>query len=130
MFHVLSDPKRLLLAGGALALTAAIGWGSFAYVAIASSQRVSALTADRDLAVAEHRRLVEKSGQLAELEAKAVLARAEHSRAVQGLADVKAKTALAQQELATLARRVDGSADRPSQTGSVRQPEPPKRSAR
>ena len=130
MHDLLNDPRRILLGGGTLAVAALIGWGSTAYVSITSSQRVSAVTAERDTAVAEHRLLVERSGQLAELEAKAAAARAEYSRAVQGLADVKAKTALAQQELASLARRVDVPSDRVTQTGSIRQPEPPKRPAR
>lgn len=130
MFRVLIDTKRLILAGGALGLAAVIGWGSFAYVAVTSSHRVAALSAERDAAIGERQQLLDKAGQLAGLEAKANLARAEYSRAMQGLADAKAKTAAAQQELAPVARRVEAPTDRVSQTGSIRQPEPPKRPTR
>lgn len=130
MFQVPREPKRLLLGAGALVLVSLFGWGSFASLAVTSSQRIASLSAERDSAVAERQRLVEKAGQLADLEAKATLARAEYGRAVQALTDVKARMAAAQHELAGVTRRAETLSDRVNQTGSIRQPEPPKRPAR
>ena len=130
MLHLASLPHRLLLVGGALGLAAVLGWGSFAVTLVTSSHRLGAVSAERDAAVAERSLLVDKAGQLADLEAQVASARAEYGRAVQGLAEVKAKTSLAQQELAGLARRSDSPGDRVSHTGSLRQPEPPRRPAR
>lgn len=130
MLHVPSDPRRLLLAGGAVGLAAVIGWGSFAYVLVTSSHRIRTVSTERDSAVAERQLLIDKAGQLAEMEAKTASVSAEYGRALQALAEVKAKMAVAQQELALRARRVDSQTDRVSQTGSIRPPEPPKRPAR
>lgn len=130
MFHLLSDPRRSLFAAGALGVAAVTGWGGFAYEAATSGRRLQAVAGERDAAVAERRVLVEKAGDLTEVEARIASARAEHGRAVQALADARARAAVAQQELAAAARRADLPADRVSQTGSIRQPEPPKRPAR
>jgi hypothetical protein len=124
------ESRGLLLASIGLGLAAVLGWANFATVVVSSSHRVSALSAERDAAVAEREVLLAKSGDLAALEAKAALARAESSRAAQALAEVKAKTVMAQQELASVAKRLETPGKRVSQTGSIRQPEPPKRPAR
>lgn len=113
-----------------LAVAALLGWGSFGYVAVSSARQVGTLTAERDAVVAEHQRLQETAGQLAQADAKLASARTEYNRAAQGLAELRTKIGTAQQELATLGKRVDPGADRVSTTGSIRQPEPPKRPAR
>lgn len=125
-----SDAKRPLLIGFALAAIGAAGWGSFAYVAHSAGQQVGALQAERDAAVAEHQALRAASGEMAQLETRLGAARTEYNRATQGLADLRIKIGAAQQELATLAKRADQGGDRVSQTGSLRQPEPPKRPVR
>lgn len=121
---------RSIQVGAGLAMLALAGWGSFAYMAVASTRQASALRAERDAVVAEHQRLQETAGPLAQAEAKLASARSEYARTAQGLADLRTKVGAAQQELASLGKRVDPASDRVSTTGSIRQPEPPKRPAR
>ena len=126
----LVNAKRSLLICCALGAAAVAGWGSFAYAALSSAQRLSAMTAERDAAFAEHKRLQAAAGQLSELETKIGSARVEYGRVVQGWAEVKARIGSAQQELAAVTKRLDEASDRVRQTGSLRQPEPPKRAVR
>jgi uncharacterized protein HemX len=122
--------KRWPLIGAGLAVVAVIGWGAFGFATLSSSKRATALTAQRDAAVSDLQKLQEAAGQLSQVEAKIGSARLEYSRAVQGLADVRGRIGAAQQELASVSKRAEPATDRVSQTGSIRQPEPPKRPAR
>jgi hypothetical protein len=122
--------KRSPLLGFALTIAAAAGWGSFAYSAWNSHERVSSLVAERDAALAKHERLKEATGELGQVQARLGSARVEYSRVVQGWADAKARSGAVQQELATLTKRLDQAKDRVSQTGSIRPAEPPKPPAR
>ncbi|WP_375459631.1 hypothetical protein [uncultured Enterovirga sp.] len=130
MFDLPFDARRVVQVGAGLALTALIGWGSFAYVALSSSQRLSAARAERDAVVAEMQQLQQKAGQLADMDAKLASARIDYTRANQGLSDVRTRITAAQQELAALnSKRAERSAgEKVSQTGSIQKPsEPPKR---
>jgi hypothetical protein len=132
MFDLPFDARRLVQVGTGLAVAALIGWGSFGYVALSSSHRVSAAKAERDAAVAEMQQIQQKAGQLSDMEAKLASARLDYTRASQGLADIRTKITAAQQDLATLngKRAERASGDKVSQTGSIQKPaEPPKRPA-
>lgn len=114
----------------AFALAAAAGWGSFAYLGMASNARTSALAAERDTAVAELQHLQDTAGQLSQLEGKIGSARVEYGRVVQAWADARDKLGAAQATLAQVAKRQDSAGDRVTQTGSIRPVEPPKRPSR
>jgi hypothetical protein len=130
MLESILRTKKSLLIGSALAMVAALGLGSFALSALNGREKVSSLTAERDMAVAKHDRLQEAAGELSQVEARLGSARVEYGRVVQGWAEAKAKAGAVQQELANLTKRLDQAKDRVSQTGSIRQAEPPQRPAR
>jgi uncharacterized protein HemX len=122
---ILRADRPLLLACG-LGLAAVIGWGSFGYSAWSSrqlSRELVAATAQRDGAIDKHQRLERSAGELAQVEGKLTTAKAEFDKAAR-------MWAAAQQELATLNKRLDQARERVAQTGSIKQPEPPKRAAR
>jgi septal ring factor EnvC (AmiA/AmiB activator) len=129
MLELMSRAQKSPLLGPALAFAAVLGWGSFAYSALASREHVSTLTAERDAALASTAKLQEAAGELAEVESKLGSARVEYNRVTQSWAEAKTKSAATQQELATVTKRLDQAKDRVSQTGSVRQVEPPRRPA-
>jgi Skp family chaperone for outer membrane proteins len=129
VLDLLIRSERSLQIGAALAFAAVVGWGSFAHLAMSSGQQVTALTAERDAAVANYEKLQEAAGNLKEVEAKLGSARTEYSRVVQGWADTRGRLGAAQQELAALAKRLDQATERVSQTSSIRA-EPSKPSAR
>jgi hypothetical protein len=125
------DPAITL--GAALAVAALAGWSCFAYSASQSrdlGQRIEVLTADLDAATSKHHALRNTAGELARVEGKLSAARMEHSRAVQAGAEAKATTAEAQQELILVSKRLERARDRTLQTGSIRQTELVKRTAR
>ena len=111
MLDPLLRSRRFFQIGLALAVAAVAGWGSFAYSALSSGQQVTALTAERDAAVASYQQLQEAAGNLKEVEA---------------------KLGAGQQELAALTEQLDETRDRVSQTASLRtEPsKPPKGKAR
>ena len=127
MLDRLLRSERSVQIGAALAVAAVAGWSSFAYSALTSGQQVTALTVERDAAVANHdavvanyQKLEKTAGNLKEVEAKLGSARTEYSRVVQGWADTRGRLGAAQQELAALAKRLDQASDRVSQTSSIR----------
>jgi len=125
------DPAITL--GASLTVAALTGWSCFAYSASHSrdlGQRIEVLTADLDAATAKYHALRNAAGELAQVEGKLSAARMEHSRAVQAGAEAKATTAEAQQELILVSKRLERARDRTLQTGSIRQTEPVKRTAR
>ena len=130
MFAVLLDVRRSVLIAAGLVLLAVGGWGSFAYSAVSSRHQMRAVAAERDAAVAEARDLQKVAGDLTQAEAKLAAARLDHARTTQGLTDLRTRIAAAQQELAGLNKRVERGGDKVTHTGSIRQPEPPKRSGR
>ena len=130
MLDLLSRSRTSTLIGSALAFAAVLGWGGFAYSAFSSQWRISAITSERDTALAERDRLQGATGDLAQVEGRLASARVEYSRVVQGWAEAKARTAVAQQELATLNKRLDQTKDRVAQTGSIRQTDPLPRQTR
>src|SRR3954471_2555086 len=70
MLDPLLRSRRFFQIGLALAVAGVAGWGRFAYSALSSDQQVTALTAERDAAVANFQQLQEASGNLKEVEAK------------------------------------------------------------
>src|SRR5215211_6864678 len=91
MLDRLLRSERSVQIGAALAVAAVAGWSSFAYSALTSGQQVTALTVERDAAVANHdavvanyQKLEKTAGNLKEVEAKLGSARTEYSRVVQG----------------------------------------------
>src|SRR5215203_1237890 len=132
MLHLLRLPRSSLIYCG-LGLAAIIGWSSFAYSTWSArqlSRQVRTLTTERNEARAKHDQLQRSAGDLKQLEAKLSSVRAEYSRAVEGWAQTRAKNDRAQQELAALTKRIEQAKDGVSQTGSIRQPQAPKRSVR
>jgi uncharacterized protein HemX len=122
---LLRADRPLLLACG-LGLAAVIGWGSFGYSAWSSRQlshELKAVAAQRDATVEKHQRLERTAGELAQVEAKLATTKAEFDKAAR-------MWAAAQQELATLSKRLDQTREKVSQTGSIKQPEQPKKPAR
>ena len=120
MLDRLLRSERSFQIGSAWAVAAVAGWCGVAYLALSSSQQVTALTAERDAAVANYQKLQETAGSLKEVEAKLGLARVEYGRVVQGWADTRGRLGTAQQELAALAKRLDLATERVSQTSSIR----------
>lgn len=121
--------RRPSLLGPALAFAALIGWSGFAYSALASRQQASALTNERDVAVAAHAKLQGAGGELSQIEGRLAFARTEYDKVAQGMVEARAKSGALQQELASLTKRLDQARDRVSQTGSIRQAEPPRKPA-
>jgi exonuclease VII small subunit len=122
---ILRADRPLLLACG-LGFAAVIGWGSFGYSAWSSRQlshEVVAVTAERDAALERHQRLERSAGELNQVEGRLAAAKAEFDKAAR-------MWAAAQQELAALNKRLDQARERVSQTGSIKQPEPAKRTSR
>jgi hypothetical protein len=122
---ILRAGRPHLLACG-LGFAAVIGWGSFGYSAWSSRQlthHLGAITEQRDEALAKFQRLERSAGELSQVEAKLSAARADFDKAAR-------MWAAAQHELAALNKRLDQARERVSQTGSIKQPEPAKRSAR
>ena len=117
----------------ALGLAAIIGWSSFAYLTWSArelSRQVSIFTTERDEAIADrnavrakHEQLQHSAGELKQLEAKLNMGNAELNRTVRAWA-------AAEQKLAILNKRVEEPKEGVSQTGSIRQPAPPRRPAR
>src|SRR3978361_675577 len=99
MLEMITRAKNSSLLGAAFALVAILGWGSFAYSALASHQQISTLTAERDAALAEHAKLQGVVGELAQVELKLGSARAESGKVAQSWAEARAKSGGIQQEL-------------------------------
>jgi hypothetical protein len=130
---------RLLCCG--LGLAAVSGWGSFAYSAWSArylSQEINTLLSERNELItarneaqAKHEQLQRSAGDLRQMEAKLGAARAEYKRVLE-MTEAKAQAASAKEEMVGLLKRVGQGKERerPDQTGSIRQPEPPKRPAR
>src|SRR5215207_6569449 len=129
MFDLLLRSERSLQIGAALAVATVVGWDSFAYSALTSGQQVTALTADRDAAVANFRQLQEATGNLKEIEAKLGSAHVEYSQALQDWTETRSKLGATHQELALLTKRLKQGRDRGAQAGGIRT-EPPKPPAR
>lgn len=118
------------LIGSSLAMAGLLGTAGLGYATISANHRTSAMTAERDSAVAELQQLQASAGQLAQIEAKIGSARVEYGRVVQAWSDAKDRLASAQQSMAQVAKRQEQALERVSQTGSIKPSEPPKRPAR
>ena len=130
---------RLLFCG--LGLATVSGWGSFTYSAWSArylSQEINTLLSERNglivarnEAQAKHEQLQRSAGDLRQVEAKLGAVRAEYNRVLE-MTEAKAQAASAKEEMVGLLKRIGQAKERerPDQTGSIRQPEPPKRPAR
>jgi DNA anti-recombination protein RmuC len=130
---------RLLYCG--LGLAALLGWGSFAYMVWSArhlSQEISSLLGERNELIAarnearaKHEQLQRSAGDLRQVEAKLAAARAEYRRVLE-MTEAKAHAASAKEEMTGLLKRIGQAKERErhDQTGSIRQPEPPKRPIR
>ena len=89
------------------------------------------LIAARNEAQAKHEQLQRSAGDLRQMEAKLGAARAEYNRVLE-MTEAKAQAASAKEEMVSLLKRIGQVKEREQhdQTGSIRQPEPPKRPAR
>jgi hypothetical protein len=130
---------RLLYCG--LGLATLMGWASFAYMAWSArplSEEIEALRSERtgliaarNEAGAKHEQLQRSAGDLRQVEAKLAAARAEYRRVLE-MTEAKAHGASAKEEMIGLLKRIGQAKERErnDQTGSIRQPEPPKRPIR
>lgn len=118
------------LIGSSLAATALLGIAGLGYATVSANHRASAMTAERDGAVAELQQLQASAGQLSQIETKIGSARVEYGRVVQAWSDAKDRLASTQQSLGQMAKRQEQALDRVNQTGSIKPSEPPKRPAR
>jgi DNA anti-recombination protein RmuC len=141
MPDLLQRLNRARLLYWVLGLAALLGWGSFAYMGWSArhlSEEIEALRteqteliASRSEARAKHDQLQRSAGDLRQVEAKLNAARAELRRVVE-MTEAKAQATSAKEEMAGLLKRIGQAKqrERDDQTGSIRQPEPPKRPVR
>lgn len=129
----LGRDERAVVIAGVLAFTALAGWTCFAFSASSSrqlTQKMDILATDLRTAASKYEALEKTVGALSEIEAKLSAARMDHARAVQAAAEASARTRQVEQELALLSKRLEQARERTSHTGSIRQTEPTKRTAR